>query len=172
MPGRDDAGNVETVAVIVDSGAYHAVGPPRVAAHFPMKPTESSKAGRIAARLTGQLPVTMAKGSSRGKNENGAQMTRPIQGADANEVYGFAREMADVGKRLVFDGGNEGGPRSCVLHKATGLKQVIHESHVTFQFDLEIPRSTAAQPVQQLSGEDGHDEGVHWQGALVDEMLR
>ena len=53
VPGHKNTGNIEAITVTVDSGAYRAVGAPQATAHFPMKPTESSKAGRNYSAANG-----------------------------------------------------------------------------------------------------------------------
>ena len=54
IPRQELEANVEVITVTVDSGAYHTVGPPRIGTHFPIKATESSRAGKTTALLMAQ----------------------------------------------------------------------------------------------------------------------
>ena len=85
-PKCDDTSDVETAAVTVDSGAYHAAGPPRVGAHFPMRPAGSSKAGRYCSAASGSVMRNFGQRVIAGKNDNGATMTMPIQGGSAMQL--------------------------------------------------------------------------------------
>ena len=86
IPRHDQDESVETVTVAVDSGAYRTVGPPRVATHFPVKPTESSRARRNYSAAKGSVIRNYGQRVITGKINNGATMTMPIQVADVNKV--------------------------------------------------------------------------------------
>ena len=116
------------------------MAPLGVGAHFPIKPTESSKAGRNYSAANGSVIRNFGQRVITGKNDNGATMTMPVQVAEVNKVLGSVREMVEAGNRVALDRDNEGRPCSYVLHKASGHKTTIHERNGTFQFDLKIPK--------------------------------
>ena len=137
----------ETVTVTLDSGAYNTVGPPRVATHFPVKPTPMSKAGRHYLAANGSKIENYGQRIITGKNEDGSSVTMPMQVAEVKKVLGSAREMVEAGNRIVLDRDKSGRSCSYLEHKATGKKTKIYERNGNFQFELKVPRGTGVNQV-------------------------
>ena len=76
----------------------------------------------------------------RGRSEEGAEVTMPIQVADVGKVLGSAREFLDTGNRIVLDRDERGEPCSYVQHNASGHRTAVKERRGTFQFEIRVPK--------------------------------
>ena len=83
---QDPSSSLETVVVTVDSGAYNTVGPKHVGAHFDVKPTEASKAGRGYSAANGSIIKNYGQRVIVGKDGSGTTVSLPIQVADVKKV--------------------------------------------------------------------------------------
>ena len=150
VPQGDEGGDYEVVTVTLDSGAYNTVGPLKVGSYFPVKPTSASQAGRHYSAANGSVIHNYGQRVIRGKSEEGADITMPIQVADVGKVLGSAREFLDTGNRIVLDRDESGKPCSYMEHKATGHRTVVKERRGMFQFDIKVPKSVVKEEVGEV----------------------
>ena len=150
VPKGNDDQNFETLVVTVDSGAYNTVAPLKVATHFKIEPTKASQTGQHYRAANGSTIKNYGQRIVSGSDENGKQVSLPIQVADVDKVLGSVREMVNVGNRVVFDKGPDGKCCSYVEHKPSGHRTNIYDRNGKFQFDLKIPRGKGASSVNSV----------------------
>ena len=167
VPQSEDAGEYEVVTVTLDSGAYHTVGPPGVGTYFPVKPTPASQSGRHYSAANGSVIRNHGQRVIRGKSEEGAEVTMPIQVADVSKVLGSAREFLDTGNRIVLDRDEAGNPCSYMEHKATGHRTAVKEKRGMFQFEIRVPKGGTSKGV----GEVKESPSFPRQGTLAEDQF-
>ena len=167
VPQEEDGGDYEVVTVTLDSGAYNTVGPLKVGSYFPVKPTTASQAGRHYSAANGSVIHNYGQRVIRGRSEEGAEITMPIQVADVGKVLGSAREFLDTGNRIVLDRDKSGKPCSYIEHKATGHRTVVKERRGMFQFEIKVPKGTSNEGV----GEVRDRASFPRQGTLAEDLF-
>ena len=103
VPKMNEDHHFETLVVTVDSGAYNTVGPVKAATHFKIEPTRASQTGQHYRAANGSTIKNHGQRIVSGSNENGKQVSLPIQVADVDKVLGSVREVVNVRNRVVLD---------------------------------------------------------------------
>ena len=171
VPQGGENGVYEVITVTLDSGAYNTVGPRRVGSHFPIKPTEASQTGKHFSAANGTVIKNYGQRVIKGKSEEGAVVTMPIQVAEVGKVLGSAREFLDTGNRIVLDRDASGKPCSYMEHKATGHRTVVNEVRGTFQFNIRVPKGTSSEREATGVQEVKNSEGFPRQGTLAEDQF-
>ena len=167
VPQSEESGEYEVVTVTLDSGAYNTVGPPKVGTYFPVKPTSASQSGRHYSAANGSVIRNYGQRIIRGRSEEGAEVTMPIQVADVGKVLGSAREFLDTGNRIVLDRDEAGNPCSYMEHKATGHRTAVKEKRGMFQFEIRVPKGVTSEGV----GEVKESPSFPRQGTLAEDQF-
>ena len=161
----------EVITVTLDSGAYNTVGPRRVGSYFPIKPTEASQTGKHFSAANGTVIKNYGQRVIKGRSEEGAVVTMPIQVAEVGKVLGSAREFLDTGNRIVLDRDASGKPCSYMEHKATGHRTVVNEVRGTFQFNIRVPKGTSSESEGTGVQEVKNSAGFPRQGTLAEDQF-